>query len=300
MLDTRVETFLCVCRCMNYTKAAQLLHITQPAVSVQMKQLEEEYQVKLLHYEGRQLSLTKEGQILYQAMMTMKHDEHYLKEHLKENIGHMRQIKMGATKTVGDFVLPHIMGSFLKENPDVLLKIIVANTGELLRKLDECELDFALVEGYFDKSRYAYKIFSRERFVAVSADRKWAESKSVELEEILGQPLFIRESGSGTREILERELARRNYSIEDFKQVHEISNIDLIRSMVLENCGISFLYETAVKEELGSKELYEISISQMEHEHQFAFVWRKKSIFEEEYLNILMKLKELWKMEGKM
>lgn len=293
MLDTRVETFLCVCRCMNYTKAAELLHITQPAVSVQMKQLEEEYQVKLFRYEGRQLSLTGEGEILYQAMATMKHDEQYLKEHLKEHGSHMRQMKMGATKTVGDFVLPNIMGSFIKKNPDVFLRVKVANTGELLKDLDDCELDFALVEGYFDKSRYAYKSFSKEHFVAVSAEEKWAESKAVELEDLFLQPLFVRESGSGTREILERELARRNYSIKDFKQVHEISNIHLIRSMVLENCGISFLYETAVRTELREKKLYEIPVSQMEHEHQFTFVWRKKSVFEEEYLKILGELKEL-------
>ncbi|MBP3459060.1 MAG: LysR family transcriptional regulator [Lachnospiraceae bacterium] len=299
MLDAKVETFLCVCRCMNFTKAAELLHITQPAVSVQMRQLEEEYQVKLFHYEGRQLSLTKEGEILYQAMMTMKHDEGYLKEHLKENGGHMRKMKMGATKTVGDFVLPHVMGNFLKKNLDVSLKVKVANTGELLKDLDECELDFALVEGYFDKSRYTYRNFSKERFVAVSAEGQWAERKTVELEEVFLQPLFIREPGSGTREILERELAGRNYSIKDFRQVHEVSNIHLIRRMVLENCGISFLYETAVKEELRKKQLYEIPVNHMENEHQFTFVWRKKSIFEEEYLKIMTELKELWEMVEK-
>lgn len=286
MLDQRIETFLCVCRKMNYTKAAEELHITQPAISVQMKQLEAYYHVKLFEYHGRQLLLTKQGEMLKRAMQTMVHDEQYLSEQLHTIEAEHRKLHIGATKTIGEFVINEILCNFFAEQKKLELKVEVDNTNELLKMLTEGRLDFAFVEGYFPKEEYGYRVFSKERFICVSGKRELQKKKEYEMEELFKEELLVREIGSGSREILEKGLSERNYAVADFSCVHEINSLKIIKEILKTQRGISFLYEPAVREELAKGELFEVKLKDFVHTHQFTFVWRKDSIFEEEYLQI--------------
>ena len=162
MLDFRIETFLCVCDCMNYTKASEILHITQPAVSQHIHYLEKYYGTKLFTIQGKKLKITSEGEILKRVSLKMKNDELRLKEHFLDMSKIFNELKFGATKTVGDFVIPNILSNYLFEYPDTHVSIKVANTKELLKCLEEGELDFALIEGYFSKREYDYLKYSTE------------------------------------------------------------------------------------------------------------------------------------------
>ena len=106
MLDFRMETFLVVCKAMNFTHAAEALHITQPAVSHHIHTLEEIYGVRLFEYRGKKLSLTRAGQELRQAAVTMKHDVQFLKERLNRLSDGENALAFGATLTIGEFVMP--------------------------------------------------------------------------------------------------------------------------------------------------------------------------------------------------
>lgn len=135
MLDFRLDTFLEVCRWMNFTKAAQALHITQPAVSQHIRYLEQLYGVRLFDYQGKRPVLTEAGQTLLSAATTMKHDTLVLQERMQTlGKGH-RSLLFGVTLTIGDFVAPVPLAHYLRQNPEADVRLSVANTHELLRAL---------------------------------------------------------------------------------------------------------------------------------------------------------------------
>lgn len=283
MLDFRIDTFLTVCEYMNFTKAAEALCITQPAVSQHIKFLEKTYNTKFFEYEGKKIRLTKSGKIFYQTVATMKHDEQYLKEKITEEKLGVKKLKFGATLTIGEFILPLRLSDYLKKNNNMELTMIVENTKELLNKLEHGEIDFALVEGYFLKSEYSYCIYSKEKYICVAGkDYKFKRQPS-ELEDLLEETLIVREKGSGTRDILEKNLERQNLNISDFSKVIEIGNINAIKELAKNNNGVTALYEVAVKDELEKGSLKKIEIKDLQKTHDFYFIWRKNSVFNDFY-----------------
>ena len=288
MLDFRMDTFLAVCRCMNFTKAAEELNITQPAVSHHIHYLEEHYQVKLFEYSGKKIGLTEAGKMLLSAATTMQHDELHLKQALKMSDGGGRRLVFGATMTVGEYVLPEALMRLMDAQPDISVKMVVADTQDLLRSLDEGEIEFAVVEGFFQKKEYDFLVYDRGKFVIVASPEYQfhSEGKVIEgkvIEDLTQERFFIREPGSGTRYVFERYLEGKNLLIHDFEDLMEISNIGAIKSLVADGRGITFLYEAAVKKELEDGRLRRVALEDFELSHDFTFIWRKDSIYSEYY-----------------
>ncbi len=121
MLDFRMETFLTVCQCMNFTRAAEELNITQPAVSQHVRYLEKHYGIKLFQYEGKKLKLTEAGEMLRNASLTMMHDELSLQSNMQHLTDGYQNIRFGATMTVGEIVMARILERYLVKYPDVKL-----------------------------------------------------------------------------------------------------------------------------------------------------------------------------------
>ncbi|WP_319633332.1 LysR substrate-binding domain-containing protein [Sinanaerobacter chloroacetimidivorans] len=291
LLDYRIETFLAVCKYMNFTRAAEKMNITQPAVSQHIRYLEEEYGIKIFKYDGKKMKLTKEGETLLNAVTTIKHDDLFLREHLKELKGERRKLIFGTTLTIGEFVIPSHLAAYLHKYPDTSIQMMVANTYVLLEKLNNGEIDFAIIEGYFTKSEYDYLPYSREKYIPVCGPEYVFNGKGSTVEDLLNERLIVREPGSGTREILERTLGERNLTIQDFKNLVEISNMNAIKSLVQANCGITFLYEAAARKEITEGKLKEIPLGKYNVTHDFTFVWRKGSIFAERYKKLFAILK---------
>ncbi|WP_297418250.1 LysR family transcriptional regulator [Clostridium sp.] len=287
MLDFRIDTFLTVCEYMNFTKASEVLCITQPAVSQHIKYLEKTYESKLFEYEGKKIRLTKAGEILYQTSITMKHDEKFLKEKIFEEQSGVRNLKFGATLTIGEFILPLKLHNYLNKNSNINITMIVGNTKELINKLEHGEIDFALVEGYFIKSEYDYVLYSKENYICVAGKDYKFKKKPKVLEDLLEETLIVREKGSGTRDIFEKNLEEQNMTIKDFNKVIEIGNINTIKYLVKNSNGITAIYEAAVKEELENHTLQKIQIEDLQKKHGFYFIWRKNSAFEALYKEIL-------------
>ncbi|WP_244834063.1 LysR family transcriptional regulator [Clostridium sp. BJN0001] len=290
MLDFRIYTFLNVCKYMNFTKAANKLCITQPAVSQHIKYLEKEYNTKFFEYEGKKISLTKEGSIFYEAALTMSHDDKFLKEKINQRNKNIRSLKFGATLTIGEFILPNKLHNYLKVNDISDVTMIVENTSTLLHKLKHGEIDFALIEGYFVKNEYDYIIYSKENYICVSGPEYKFKKSAKKLEDLLSETLITREKGSGTRDILERNLERHNLTINDFNKKYQVGNINAIKSLVKNNMGITFLYEVAVEEELKKGLLKKIEIDDLQKNHNFYFIWRKGSIFSNLYKTLAKNL----------
>ena len=289
MLDFRMETFLTVCQCMNFTRASEKLNITQPAVSQHIHFLEKHYNTKLFRYEGKKLKLTGAGEILRNASLTMMHDEISMQNQMQKT-DEEEEIHFGATRTVGDVLMGRILERYLRRYPDAKICMIVDNTQELLRKLDEGIIDFALVEGFFQKNEYDHQKYSDENYIAVCApDYTFNSDKiitDVSVENLFHERLLVREEGSGTREVLERCLDAQNFSIHDFDKVMEVGSLQTIKELTKAGCGITFLYETAVREDLKKGILKRIPLKGFDISHEFNFIWRRGSIYADRYKEI--------------
>ena len=277
-----METFLTVCQCMNFTRASEKLNITQPAVSQHIRFLEKHYNTKLFRYEGKKLQLTGAGEILRNASLTMKHDELSIQDEMLK-AEEEKELRFGATRTVGDALMGNILERYLRKYPEARIHMEVDNTRELLLRLDEGEIDFALVEGFFKKSEYESQVYSVENYIAVCSPDYPFQKEPVSVEDLFQERLLLREAGSGTREVLERYLSAKNLSLGDFRKVMEAGSLQTIKELTKAGCGITFLYEVAVRRELADGVLKRIPLEDFHISHEFAFIWRRGSIYADRY-----------------
>lgn len=297
MIDNRIYTFLEVCKTLNYTKASANLHITQPAVTQHIRYLEQMYQVPLVELHGKKLYLTEQGKLLEQMAASMCADELQIKKVLKDSLQKKEKLTLGATLTVGEFVIPVVLQKYLRDFPNTDISVTVKNTETLLHMLREGEIEFAVIEGRFDKSAYSYRLISREKFIGVCGRKfweTWGQGRRIPMESLFQNRLIVREKGSGTREILEQFLQEHNQSLEKFFHRIEVSNMGAIRHLVAENCGISFLYKAVVEKELKEKVLYQIPVEDFQIQREFNFVYLKNSIFSAKY-DTISKYFEAWR-----
>lgn len=288
MLDFRTDTFLCVCKYMNFTKAGHELNLTQPAVSQHIKYLEEYYGTKLFDYKKKTLSLTKAGVMLKNSLISMRHDALFLKDRVK-NGNNVNQIKFGATLSIGEFLLPPKLMGFFEKNKGMNCNLTIADTKALIEQLDEGTIDFALVEGYFNKAEYDYRLIKTEKFVAVCGSG-YDLPQIKKFEDLFENHLLIREQGSGTREILTNYLSEHGYSVEHFNGCSVINSLNVIKYLLENNGGISFLYNVVVDDCIKNGRLKKIEIPNFELSHEFNFIWRKNSIFADDYYQIFDEL----------
>lgn len=283
MLDFRFNTFLTLCKIKNYTKTAEILHITQPAVSHHIKYLEESYGVKLFNYSSKTLSLTEAGKTLYDFALAIKSSSDRVKLMISkpEDVNH--PIIFGTTLTIGEYIMPNLLINLVSDFPAINITMIVGNTKSLLEKLRDGKIDFAILEGHFDKSNYNSLLFSLENFIGVCSKNHTLADSKVSFHDIFEERLILREKGSGTREIFEQILYEHNTNMKSFKQVMQIGNISVIKEMVSQNLGITFLYEEAVKNELASGVLKKINIKDFDVEREFNFVFLKDTLHYNEY-----------------
>ena len=274
MLDYRINTFLKVCETLNYTLAAKELHITQPAVSQHIHYLEEEYETTLFVYSNKQLSLTRSGEILRKYLMTMQNDEKNIIKEMKSSETTIETLSIGVTMTIGEYAIVDRLADFIKHHPEMNLHLHYGNTAELLKLLDQGMIHIAIVEGNYPKEKYSHKKYSTEDYIAVCAASHEFKNIPHTLHDLLNERLLVREQGSGTRHIL------------DFIHYTQIENMHTIISLTKKDCGISFIYKIAVKEELQKGVLKEIVLNDFKLQHNFEFIWEKDSLFTEKYISI--------------
>ena len=240
MLDYRVFTFLTLYDEMNYRKTAEKLNMTQPGVTQHIHYLEKYYGVKLFEYDGRTLSRTKNAERLKRYFDSTKAEETDIRDSFVSS--DTVYITVGATKTIGEFVIvPQIRDYLKKDNQN--LELIIDNTEMLLQKLEKSEIDFALIEGVFDKSKYGYKLYKKEKFVGVCAKTHRFANKTVTLEDVFCEDVIVRERLSGTRMLLQNAIADRGFSFDNFKRCTTINNFSVICDLVANNNAITFAYE---------------------------------------------------------
>ncbi len=245
-MDSKLHTFLVLCQTMNYRLAAERLHLSQPAVTKQIQSLEQALQTKLFHYDGHMLHKTEECLLLERYAISQQ----YQFEELQLAIADKKRfsLRIGATKTIGDYVLIDAIKEYLSD-PSHELSLMVDNTMHLLQMLDENQLDFAVIEGAFSKTKYDSYLLRMEPFVGICAKNSPLCGQHISVEELLKQTIVVREKGSGTRRIFEERLAAMGYELSDFYREVSISSFVAIKALVAAGIGISFLYNSVVAKE---------------------------------------------------
>lgn len=276
MVDFRLKTFLAVWEEKGYTRASEKLGLTQSAVSQQVKVLENQLGKKLFSRKGRDLQLTEAGKLLYRYGSTALTDGEKTRA-LINALGSSVSLRFGATRTIGEYVLPCRISAYLRHHPEAELSMMVDNTSSLLEKLHRGEIDFALIEGIFDKEAYSTEVFQRDAFIPVCSSSFPLAGKTVTLAELLSYSLLVREKGSGSRSILEHSLALSNIALDNFIQVMEVGNIEAIKTLAGGGLGFAFLYEQSVLKELKAGILKRIDLSDFSLFHDFSFVTLKNS-----------------------
>lgn len=279
MLDFRMQTFLTACRTLNYTRAAEELSITQPAVSQHISFLEREYGTKLFMYKSRKLSLTSAGKVLYETACGMEHEERLAREAIAQIGSKKERFAIGVTLTAGEYILARPLASWLKSHSEAEVTIVQESTERLLDRLRAGTIDFALIEGYFDKKDFDWRVLRKENLTAVcSPDSELAKKVGLGFGDLLGERLIVREKGSGTRAVLEHALNQSNLTASDFAQCTEIGSLNIIKEFVAAGYGIAFLYEAAVAAELASGALARIDLAEPAAAHEITFICLKGGV----------------------
>lgn len=274
LIDSRLITFLTVSKVKNFTKTGDILNLTQPAVSQQIKFLEEYYGVKLVKKIGREIDLTEEGEVLFKYAKEIEILSRKLEEKLKNKSSIVKKYNIGATMTIGGYILPYILAEykFINKNVDIILN--VNNTKVITEKLLNREIDLALVEGPFDKNKFNYKKLKDDELVlAVSSKHKFSKKKEVSIDEILNGNLILREKGSGTRKVFENIIIDLGYNLKDIKIYMEIGSINAIKSLVEYNLGYTIVSKEAVKREIDMGIISAVPIKNLKIFREFNFIY---------------------------
>ena len=277
MQDFRLKVFRTVAEKLNFTNAAEALFLTQPAVTLQIKTLEEDLGVKLFDRAGGKVKLTEAGEILlgYAARITDLYNEAEIA--VGALTGEERgKLLIGASTTIAQYVLPALLGEFISYHPRVELSMIGANTKNIVNALDEKRITLGLIEGPVGRNDLKTARFIEDEIVAViAADHKSATAKNskITLKQVVEIPQIWREQGSGTRRVVEDAFKKAKLKLRDFNIAMELDSTEAIKSAVEAKLGIGFVSRWALSREIELGSLKIVTIEKLQIKRQFNFVY---------------------------
>ena len=275
VLDSnQLKIFCMVTRLQSFSKAAKMLHMSQPAVSTHVKNLEEYYQGQLFDRTPQGVTLTKAGGVFHTYALRILEIQDEMEQQLETVFKHENnQIVIGASTTIGNVSLPCSIYLFKEQYPEVELCLNIANAEEVLRMVMSNEVDIGVVEGDTESSTHIAIPVTSDELVLIVPPRYPAEGDVISLQDFLKQPLILREAGSGTRKILVTALARHGYSVNQLNVITEMKNMYAIKSAVEAGLGGSVVPRLAVRKEAYSGTLRVLTITDLEMPVTFNIVY---------------------------
>lgn len=238
MLDAKIKTFLEVAKQGGFTRAAERLHLTQPAVTQQIRRLEEHYGRKLIDTTGHAVRLTDAGRQLYDYARIQQAGERRLLERMARR---KEPLKVGATLSIADYYLPTRIARALEKG--CAPRVRVGNTETLVSLMLAGELDCAFVEGLFSRALFEARVWLKAAFVPVTGAEHPLQGRPCTLDMLCRYPLLVREHGSGTRAVMESALFERGMDMSCFSETVELGSFGLIKAALAATDGVSFMYE---------------------------------------------------------
>ncbi len=252
MENFRLKVFRVVASHLNFSRAAEELLLTQPAVTQQIKALEEEYGVPLFDRAGGKITLTPSGLTLLPFANRLKEvsDEAYAA--VARASGKLAgQLAIGASQTIAQYLLPAFLAGFLRENPRVSISTISGNTDEILQALSAHRIELALIEGPALRKDVHVESFMEDHIVlVVPSSHEWAD-QDVDVSALIKAPLLMREFGSGSRRVVEKSFASAGVSKKQLSIRMEFDSTESLLSAVEAGLGVTFVSQWAARNHLA-------------------------------------------------
>ncbi len=255
MLSDSLKVFITVADKKNFSKAAKALNLTQPAISFQIQTLEQYYQTMLFDRVNRHVKLTEAGELLLEYALSMNDLQSQLERKMQQLTGHVKgTLMIGASRTVGEYIMPYIICAFKNEYTDVDITLEIYNTKHVEELVLSNHLDVGLVESQVKHDELMFQsILEDELVVVVPTTHPWAERDEVTLDDLAGEPFIIREPGSGSRLVFEQALIDAEFDVESLNIIMEIGNITAIKSAIISGLGISVMSKWAARDMVEGK-----------------------------------------------
>lgn len=237
----------------SFSAAAQALYMTQPAVTMQVQALEEYFGCKMFLRTTKRIELTEAGRTLLpyalQSIELMKNTEAAMAKFTQDLQG---RLQLGASLTMGEFILPQLLGSFGIAHPHISVSMKVMNTTQILEEILHHQLNFGIIEAPIDHPDVqSDAIMSDELMLILPLDHELTKKESITWTDVVAYPFILREIGSGTRRVMEDELVRNGFDLNSIKIIMELGSTGAIKSAVEAKLGITILSESAIKHELA-------------------------------------------------
>ncbi|MBF2474703.1 LysR family transcriptional regulator [Listeria seeligeri] len=246
-MDEALRTYIRVVELKSFTKASEELHISQPAVSLQLKKLEQQYDTELIYRQAKKFVLTATGEMLYHRAKQLEGLYKQVEDEISLYHHHLKgRLRIGASFTIGEYYLPKVIAKFHALYPDITIELIIENTTKIADKVELLQVDTGLIEGQISKKDLELSAFLDDEMCIVGA----ANGSMEEIEN--GATWIAREEGSGTREYLDHVISTSGWNVTE--RVIAWSNM-AVKQMVLEGLGYTVISKCVVETEIKRGEL---------------------------------------------
>ncbi|MEK6274782.1 MAG: selenium metabolism-associated LysR family transcriptional regulator [Actinomycetota bacterium] len=274
-MDTRqLAAFCAIVERKSFSEAAERLGVTQPAVSQQIRSLEERLGQQLLDRSGRRVEPTEAGRRLYRGAQRLLAQERQLLEDVAgEAEGPLRgQLAMGASTGPGGTVVPVLLCEFAEANPDVTVDLTISDTQTIVDRVARRELELGVVGATPRNRSVAYEPFFRDEVVLVCPPKHPFAGKTVTLDDLRSEPLIAMQEGAGVRQVIEDELRRAGTRLRDLDVRLELGLQESVKSAVEAGHGVTFISRTAVESELAAGTLAAARVEGLEPSREISLV----------------------------
>lgn len=252
MSDRRLQVFHAVARLLSFTKAAEVLHMTQPAVTFQIRQLEEQFDTRLFDRAHNRVSLTEAGHVAFEFAENIFEKYSEMENSIREITGNISgSLTLGASTTISEYMLPALLGDFNSQNPEVLLRLRVSNTEGIVSMVENNVIDLGVVEGPVTNKNLLVEVCRKDDLVlVVPTDHELASSDKVSVQDVLKYPFICREEGSGTRDVIAEYLRAQGVGKHALKACLELGSPEAVKGAIEAGMGISVLSSVSISKEL--------------------------------------------------
>jgi DNA-binding transcriptional LysR family regulator len=280
MDDHKLKVFCTVAETRSFSKTSEIIHLTQPAVSLQIQALEEIYETKLFDRSSSKVTLTPAGEILYKYSKEILSLYASVDKSIGEITGLVKgSISLGASSTIGNHLLPAVITDFKKTHLKIKVHMLVGNTKRVIELLNSGNIDLGLVEGEVIRQKMIVeKLIADELLLIVPSYHPWAKKKEVSISELVKEPFIFREGGSGTRQIIEKFFARHGISPQDMKITMVLGSTVAIKEAVENGLGVSIISRWAAWKESKYKTLHLLRIKEERVLREFSLIINKHAV----------------------
>ncbi|WP_336687034.1 LysR substrate-binding domain-containing protein [Chryseobacterium bernardetii] len=276
MFDYRLKVFHTVASRLSFTKASEELHISQPAVTKHIKEIEVQLGTKLFDRKGTSIQLTQSGKILFEYAEKIRNIYRDLEFEINQvNQQHKGKLIIGASTTVAQYILPEILAKFNAYYKDIKIELLTGNTEAISSLLKDEKIDLGIIEGESQSSYFDYKAFKPDEIVLTAKSDHPLAHKTINVKDLYQLNLIFREQGSGTLEFIQNRLKEKGININELNTVIQLGSSESIKNYLLHSDCMAFLSISTILNELKNNILTVIDIKNFSIERDFHFILPK-------------------------